>query len=263
MSWDYDLTISYHPGRANLVADALSRKSSGGLASMLVRQMEELRLEVVESTDHILSALVVTPSLIERIKVAQVKDAELMKIRGQLESESIPDFHLHEDGSVWMRGRLCVPSSRELRDEVMDEAHNSRFSIHPGSTKMYQDLKQYYWWKGMKREVAEFVARCLVCQQVKAEHQRPAGLLKPLDIPEWKWEHVTMDFVVGLPRTRRGHDAIWVVVDKLTKTSHFLPMAIGASLESLARLYIDRIVRLHGVPVSIVSDRDPRFTSRF
>ena len=89
---------------------------------------------------------------------------------------------------------------------------------------MYQDLKRQYWWKGMKADVARFVSRCLTCQQVKAEHQRPAGLLQLLPIAEWKWEHVTMDFLTGLPRSPRGSDNIWVVVDWLTKSAHFLPM---------------------------------------
>jgi len=145
----------------------------------------------------------------------------------------------------------------------MEEAHRSRYSIHPGSTKMYKDLQRNFWWKGMKTEIAEFVGRCLVCQQVKIEHQRPAGPMQRIDLPEWKWEHVTMDFVTGLPRTRRSHDAIWVIVDRLTKSAHFLAIRTTLPLEDLARLYIDEIVRLHGVPVSIISDRDTRFTSRF
>ncbi|CAH9138313.1 unnamed protein product [Cuscuta epithymum] len=135
--------------------------------------------------------------------------------------------------------------------------------MHPGGTKMYRDLKESYWWSGMKRDIAEYVSRCLTCQQVKAEHQHPAGLLQPLTIPEWKWEHVTMDFVVGLPRTVNNYDAVWVVVDRLTKSAHFLPINITYPLERLAKLYTEEIVRLHGVPISIVSDRDPRFTSRF
>ncbi|KAL0417133.1 UNVERIFIED_CONTAM: Transposon Tf2-11 polyprotein [Sesamum latifolium] len=106
------------------------------------------------------------------------------------------------------------------------------------------------------------LAKCITCQQVKAEHQAPAGKLRPLSIPEWKWE-ITMDFIVGLPRTLRKHDAIWVIVDRLTKSAHFLPIRQGDSLDKLAELYVAEIVRLHGVPVSIVSDRDPRFTSRF
>ena len=115
----------------------------------------------------------------------------------------------------------------------------------------------------MKRDIAEFVFRCLTCQQVKAKHQKPVGLLQPLSIPQWKWERITMDFMVGLPRCRGGHDTIWVIVDRLTKSAHFLPIRNSDSLDKLAQLYVREIIRLHGTPVSIVSDRDPRFTSRF
>ena len=115
----------------------------------------------------------------------------------------------------------------------------------------------------MKKEIASFVARCLTCWQVKAEHQKPAGKIQLLPILVWKWEKITMDFVTCLPRTQKQHDAIWVIVDRLMKFAHFLPVNVEDSLEKLAQLYVDEIVRLHGVPVSIVSDRDPRFTSRF
>ena len=128
---------------------------------------------------------------------------------------------------------------------------------------MYKDLRQNYWWSGMKRDIAQFVAQCLVCQQVKAEHQRPTRFLQPLSIPEWKWEHITMDFVTGLPRTLGDNDAIWVIVDRLTKSTNFLPMKVNFSMDRLTSLYIKEIVKMHGVPVSIVSDKDPRFTSRF
>jgi hypothetical protein len=115
----------------------------------------------------------------------------------------------------------------------------------------------------MKRDVAQFVSRCLTCQQVKAEHQRTAGLLQPLPIPEWKWEKIAMDFVSGLPRSSRGRDAIWVIVDRLTKSAHFIPFRVGQSTEALAERYMQEVVRLHGVPESIVSDRDSRFTSHY
>lgn len=115
----------------------------------------------------------------------------------------------------------------------------------------------------MKRDVAEFVARCLTCQQINAEQQKPSGLLQPLPIAEWKWEHVSMDFVVGLPKSGTGHDAIWVIVDRLTKSAHFIPYCMTYTTERLCQIYLQEVVRLHGVPVSIVSDRDPRFTSKF
>ena len=115
----------------------------------------------------------------------------------------------------------------------------------------------------MKRDVAEFVSKCLTCQKAKAEHQRPAGMLKPLEIPEWKWDSISMDFVSGLPKMSRGQDAIWVIMDKLTKSAHFIPVSMRYKMERLTKLYIREVVRLHGIPLSIVSDRDLRFTSQF
>ena len=115
----------------------------------------------------------------------------------------------------------------------------------------------------MKKHVRDFVRRCLTCQHIKAEHQRPAGLLQPLEVVECKRKHVTMDFATHLPRTSRGHDAVWVIVDWLTKLAHFLVVQMTFTLEEFCRLYIREIVRLHGVPVSIVSDQDPRFTTHF
>nr|GFB95023.1 transposon Ty3-I Gag-Pol polyprotein [Tanacetum cinerariifolium] len=125
---------------------------------------------------------------------------------------------------------------------------------------MYHDLKQYFWWSGMKRDVATFVSKCLICQQVKIEHQRASGLLQQLDILAWKWDEISMDFVTGLPQTQRRHDAIWVVVDRLTKSAHFLPIRKDYPVSRLAEIFQQEIVRLHGTPSAIVSDRDPRFT---
>jgi hypothetical protein len=156
-----------------------------------------------------------------------------------------------------------VPDVADLRKLILSEAHDTAYSIHPGSTKMYYDLKERFWCYGMKRSVAEYVAICDTCQRVKAEHQRPTGLLQPLKIPEWKWEEITMDFIVGLPRTQKGYNSIWVVVDRLTKVVHFIPVNTTYSSARLAELYISRIVCLHGVPKKIISDRGSQFTSRF
>ncbi|GJX07609.1 reverse transcriptase domain-containing protein [Tanacetum coccineum] len=120
-----------------------------------------------------------------------------------------------------------------------------------------------YWWPTMKKDIAVYVSRCLTCLKVKAEHQRPSGLLQQPEIPEWKWERIAMDFVTKLPRTSSGHDAIWVIVDRLTKSAHFLPMREDYKMDRLARLYLNEIIARHGVPISIISDRDSRFTSRF
>ncbi|WVZ97571.1 hypothetical protein U9M48_043097 [Paspalum notatum var. saurae] len=159
--------------------------------------------------------------------------------------------------------RICVPNVDRIRKLILSKAHDTAYSIHPGSTKMYYDLKERFWWYGMKRAVAEYVAICDTCQCVKAEHQRPAGLLQPLKVLEWKWEEITMDFIVSLPRTQKGYNSIWVVVDRLTKVAHFIPVNTTYSGAKLAELYISRIVCLHGVPKRIISDQGSQFTSRF
>ena len=115
----------------------------------------------------------------------------------------------------------------------------------------------------MKKDIAEYVSRCLTCQKVKSEHKRPGGLLQPLEIPVWKWDDISMDFVVGLPRTKAGNDALWVIVDRLTKSARFIPMNCRWEMEQLARAYIKYVVRFHGVPRTIVSDRDTRYLSQF
>ena len=138
-----------------------------------------------------------------------------------------------EDGVIRYEGRLCVPSNEELKTEILREAHHSKYTIHSGVTKMFQDMKRVYWWLGMKRDVATFVAKCLTCQHVKSEHQRPGGQLQPLEIPMWKWEDLTCDFVVGLPKSKRNHDAVWVVVDRLRKATHFIMVKMNISVKQL------------------------------
>ena len=135
-----------------------------------------------------------------------------------------------------------VPQSTDLREEILTEFHCSRFVVHPGGTKMYRDLRRQYYWSRIKRHVGDFFQRSLMCQQVKAEHQRPAGLLQPLEVVEWKWEHIMIDFVTHLPRTSRKHDAKWVLVDQLTKSAHFLVVRMTFTLEEFYRLYIREIV---------------------
>jgi hypothetical protein len=164
---------------------------------------------------------------------------------------------------LWYKKRLCVPEVKEIRDLILHEAHDPAYSIHLECTKMYHDLKNRYWWYGMKRDVVEYIALCDNWQRVKAERQRPAGLLQPLKIPQWKWEEISMDFVVGLPTTQPSYDSIWVIVDQFSKVAHFILVKTTYKGAKLAELYIARIVCLHGVPKKIVSDRGTQFTSRF
>ena len=179
----------------------------------------------------------------------------IKEIKESIEAGKAPEFTKDGQGTVWFRKRICVPDVEHLREMILKEAHDSAYSIHPGSTTMYPDLKERYWWYSMKCDVAAHVALCDMCQRVKAEHQRPVGLLQPLKVPEWKWEVIGMDFIVGLPHTMDGYDSICVIVDRLTKVAHFIPVKTTYTGARLAELYISRIICLHCVPKKIVSDR--------
>ena len=267
---DCDCTIDYHPGKANVVVDAFSRKSTGSLAYMqtiqlpLMVELRELGVELrMHASGTLFSSFQLRPILVDCILKAQLEDPYLMSMRKKVKEWEQSDFAIRDDGALVIGSMLCVPAIGQLKRKILEEAHNSTYAMHPGSTKMYRTLKEYYWWLGMKREVAEYVSKCFICQQVKAERQKPSGLLQPLPIPEWKWEHITMDFVFKLPPTVQRIADIWVVVDRLTKSAQFLPIREKFSPQKLAELFMNHILSLHGVPVSIISDRDPRFTSRF
>nr|GEV72583.1 putative reverse transcriptase domain-containing protein [Tanacetum cinerariifolium] len=156
-----------------------------------------------------------------------------------------------------------VPCFGDLRTLIMHESYKSKYSIHLGFNKMYQDLKLLYWWPSMKANIATYVSMCLTCSKVQTEHQKPSGLLVQPEIPEQKWEKITMDFITKLSKTTNGFDTIWVIVDHLTKSAHFLPMRENDPIEKLMKLYMKKVVTRHGMPVSIIFDRDGRFTSLF
>ncbi|KAD2804832.1 hypothetical protein E3N88_38209 [Mikania micrantha] len=241
---DYDCEIRYHPGKANVVAYALSRKE----------RVKPRKVRALEMT--------IQTSLIPQIREAQREALTETHVSNEALQSLNQKFETKSDGAYYFQNRLWVPSFGDLRKVIMDEAHKSQYSIHPGADKMYQDLREFYWWPGMKKDIATYVSKCITCLRVKAEHQRPSGLLQPLEIPVWKWEQISMDFITKLPKTPRGHDAIWVIVDRLTKSAHFLAIREDYNTNRLAKLYLDEIVSRHGVPISIVSDRDSRFTSR-
>nr|GEX12831.1 reverse transcriptase domain-containing protein [Tanacetum cinerariifolium] len=196
---DYDCEIRYHPGKENMVVDALSQK--------------------------------------EHIKPLRVRALVMMIEVG--------------------------PNLGNLRGVIMYKSHKLKYSIHPGSDKMYQDLKKLYWWPNIKAEIATYVGKCLTCAKVKAEYQKPSRLLVQPVIPVRKGKTITMDIVTKLPKTSTGQDTIWVIVDRLTKFAHFLPMKENDSMEMLTRQYLKEVVSRHGVPVLIISDRDGIFTSQF
>jgi hypothetical protein len=215
---DYNLNVQYHPGKANVVADALSQKSH----CLDVQPVIEKGFNLMHPA--VLHSIQISCSLESKIIEGQKIDKGIYHIKEKIKEKPSKHFRVDEQGVLWFDDRFVVPKDRELKNKLMDEAHLSKLSIHPGSSKMYQELKPRYWWTKMKKEIAAYVARCDTCCRVKAIHMKPAGLLQPLSVPSWKWDDISMDFIAGLPTTRKGHDSIWVIVDRLTKSAHFLPV---------------------------------------
>jgi hypothetical protein len=211
----------------------------------------------------VLHSIQISCSLETKIIEGQKTDKGIFHIKEKIKEEPSKHFRVDEQDVLWFDDRLVVPKDQELKNKLMDEAHLSKLSIHPRSSKMYQELRPCYWWTKIKKEIAAYVARCDTCCRVKAIHMRPAGLLQPLSIPSWKWDDISMDFITGLPTTQKGHDSIWVIVDHLTKTAHFLPVKTDYRPPQYAEKYIAEIVRLHGIPKTIVSNRGSQFTTHF
>nr|GEW99958.1 putative reverse transcriptase domain-containing protein [Tanacetum cinerariifolium] len=208
---DYDCDIRYHPGKANMVVDALSRK-----------EREPIRVKVLVMTVH--------PSLHKQIRNTQSEALEKKNVEAENLGRLIkPIFEIHPDGTRYHDKRISLPKFSGLKDLIMHKSHKSKYSIHPGSDKMYQDPKQLYWWPNMKADIATYVSMCLTCAKVKGEHQKPSSLLQQPEIP----------------------------------SAHFLPVKTMDSMEKLTQLYLKEIVCRHEVPISIISDRDSKFTSRF
>ncbi|WVZ59366.1 hypothetical protein U9M48_009517 [Paspalum notatum var. saurae] len=264
---DYDLEIHYHPGKANVVADALSRRAHCNViearptARVICWEMDEIEMPTEQLVE--LYSLIIEPTIKDLVIAAQKQDPGMAHIREGIDEEKKACFTLDDQGVLWFNNRLVVPKYMELRKKILDEAHTSVLTMHPGSNKMYQDLKQRFWWTRIKREIAKYVSECDMCKRVKADHLKPGGMLQPLNIPAWKWEDVHMDFVVGLPRTQKGYDSIWVIIDRFMKSAHFLPVKTVYRANTYAELYIAKIVSLHGVPRTITSDRGSVFVSRF
>ncbi|XP_021738194.1 uncharacterized protein LOC110704684 [Chenopodium quinoa] len=214
---DYDVNIYYHEGKANVVADALSRRSSQVVNAFIVpdklcEDMKHLNLEVMNygELEARLSALSLGSSLLDEIKESQKGDEGIQSIKEKMSQGKNVDFRIHDDGSLSYKERWCIPEKCEdLKRKIMEESHNIPYSVHPGGDKMYKDLKDLYWCPNMKREVVDFVSKCLTCQKVKIDHKRPMGKVQPLEIPSWKWDLISMDFVTGLPRAKSGNDTIW------------------------------------------------------
>ncbi|GJZ04511.1 putative reverse transcriptase domain-containing protein [Tanacetum coccineum] len=254
---DYDCDIRYHPGKANVVADALSRKE----------REPPLRVRALVMTISLDLPKQILNAQTEARKPENIKSEDVggMLIENAKFPEAIREQKLEPraDGTLCLNGRSWLPCYGDLRTVIMHESQKNKIRIYLGSDKMYQDMKKLYWWPNMKADIATYVNKCLTCAKVKAEHQRPSGLLVQPKIPEWKWDNITMDFVTKLPKTSQGYDTIWVIVDRLTKSAIFTPMRETDPLDKLARLYLKEVVTRHGIPVSIICDRDPRFASNF
>ncbi|GKE64919.1 putative reverse transcriptase domain-containing protein, partial [Tanacetum coccineum] len=218
---DYDCEIRYHPGKENVVADALSRK-------------EKVKRNRVRAKN-----MTIQSSIKDRILAAQKETCEESV---ELQKGLDEMIKHRNDGALYYLDQIWVPLKGDVRTLIIDEAHKLKYSIHPGADKMYYDHRDRYWWPEMKKDIVVYVSRCLTCLKVKAEHQRPSGLVQQPEVPEWKWERIAMDFVTKLPRTTSGHDTIWVIVDRLTKSVHFLPIREDYKMDRLARLYLNETV---------------------
>jgi len=237
--------IQYKPGKLNIIADALSRRP-----------------------DHLLYALsVVMPSIeVDGIKEGLRQDSYVETINKSIE-EGTSNYYYSQDGLLYFThkhgARLYVPDVASIREKLISDHHDSRIAGHFGRNKTLSALQRNFYWPDMKRLVTDYISSCPICQKVKSSQQAPAGLLQPLPIPQRNWESTSMDFIVQLPPTPRGFDAIMVVVDRLSKFVHFIPTHTTATASQAAELFFQHIVCAHGIPSDIVSDRDPKFTASF
>ena len=203
---DYDCEIKYHPGKATVVVDALSQKE----------RAKTLRVRAL--------GLTVRTNLADQIREAHGKTLKSENVSAECLQGMVDYLVPKSDGTLYFMNRIWVPLFGGLCELVLAEAHKSKYSIHPGTNKMFKDLKELYWWPYFKKDIAAYVSHCQTCSKVKTEYQKPSGLLQQPMIPVWKWEHISMDFITKLPKTSSGHDVVWVIVDRLTKSAHFLPI---------------------------------------
>ncbi|GJW65359.1 putative reverse transcriptase domain-containing protein [Tanacetum coccineum] len=259
--------IAYCDASKKVLGAVLIQKKGDSYASRQKEREPPLRVRALVMTISLDLPKQILNAQTEARKPENIKSEDVggMLVENAKFPEAIREQKLEPraDGTLCLNGRSWLPCYGDLRTVIMHESHKSKYSIHPGSDKMYQDMKKLYWWPNMKADIATYVNKCLTCAKVKAEHQRPSGLLVQPKIPEWKWDNITMDFVTKLPKTSQGYDTIWVIVDRLTKSAIFTPMRETDPLDKLARLYLKEVVTRHGIPVSIICDRDPRFASNF
>jgi hypothetical protein len=242
---EFDFTIEYKPGKKNVVADALSRRAdhkdtvTWSAAAVSTVNVVSLRSEIVK---------------------AYANDPVCRKI---LERPNAHKEFTVENELIYKQRRMYVPNDINIKKRILYEHHDAPTAGHVGVTKTIKSVSRLFYWPKMHQEVKHYVLSCLPCQSNKPSNQSPVGLLQPLPVPETRWDTVSMDFITQLPVTKQGNDAIMVVVDKLSKQAHFMPTKTSVSAPEVATLFFREVVRHHGVPRNVISDRDPRFTSLF
>jgi hypothetical protein len=226
---EYDFDIKHIKGKENKLVYALSRRVHELHATTISMYQTDIKRKILEAAS------------------AYLQYRELVvKLQQDKTPQGVEDYKLEIDGILLYKNIVYVPNVHGLKLAILREMHNVPYDGHPGYQSIVAAVKSHYFWPGMKKEIAEYITRCMECQKIKAEHRHPTRLLQPLPILDWKWEVVTMDFIIGLPRIGKKHDSIMVDTHKATE---------------VADIFMKEVARLHGIPKTIVSDRDPQFAS--
>ena len=237
----FDFEITYKKGKENIVADALSRK------------YEDIEFNTMTAIE---------PEWLKSLHEEYSKNQDVVKLLEDINKNKKDNKWKIKNGTIMYKDRIYLNKEGEFVKRALDEGHNVPGAGHVGNKKTYMNVRRNFFWKGMKADVEQHVAECDTCQRQKSENIPTPGTLQPLNIPQQKWEEISMDFITGLPLSE-GKDAIWVVVDRLTKYGHFIPISMKSKVPQLAELFMKEIYKYHGFPKRITCDRDPRFTSKF